>query len=149
MVLASDHVTGATGFHGITAVAELKPAPAGVEYPRLPAFPRHHSRGRIEARPQDRLGMMSPVPRRPQVVNGGAARPHLPLRRVPLAAGPLRPHGIGVDFIRAYEYDKKTPSGTHLAKLVEVLGSELVNGLTGHSQRGQETARAGGSATDN
>jgi excisionase family DNA binding protein len=48
--------------------------------------------------------------------------------------------GIGVDIIRAYEYDQRTPSDAHLAKLIEVLGAELVIGLAGNPQHGPETA---------
>jgi len=40
---------------------------------------------------------------------------------------------IGVDLIRAYEYDEKTPTDDHLAKFVGVLGEELVKGLARYS----------------
>jgi excisionase family DNA binding protein len=39
--------------------------------------------------------------------------------------------GISVDNIRAYEFDQKTPSEDHLAKLIETFGSDLVSGLRG------------------
>ncbi len=38
-------------FHGITAVAELKPPRRTATTRGITTFPRHHSRGRIEARP--------------------------------------------------------------------------------------------------
>jgi ribosome-binding protein aMBF1 (putative translation factor) len=41
--------------------------------------------------------------------------------------------GISVDFLRAYEQDEKKPSDTHVAKLIEALGAELVSGLAGYS----------------
>jgi excisionase family DNA binding protein len=39
--------------------------------------------------------------------------------------------GISIDNIRAYEFDEKKPSEEHLAKLIQVLGGDLVTGLDG------------------
>lgn len=41
--------------------------------------------------------------------------------------------GIGVDLIRAYEYDEKQPPDAHIAKLIAVLGEELMSGLAGYA----------------
>jgi excisionase family DNA binding protein len=41
---------------------------------------------------------------------------------------------MGVDFIRAYEYDERKPSKEHLAKLLEVLGQTLICGLKGYEE---------------
>jgi excisionase family DNA binding protein len=38
--------------------------------------------------------------------------------------------GISTDNIRAYEFDEKKPPENHLAKLIEVLGNDLVSGLS-------------------
>jgi excisionase family DNA binding protein len=42
--------------------------------------------------------------------------------------------GISIESIRSYEHRRKEPSDAHLAKLIEVLGEELVSNSEVHSQ---------------
>ncbi len=48
--------------------------------------------------------------------------------------------GISIESIRSYEYKRKEPSDSHLAKLIEVLGEELVSNYHGHLQGDQKPA---------
>ena len=46
--------------------------------------------------------------------------------------------GISIDNIRAYENDEKEPPNAHIAKLIEVLGEELLSGYGGCPQGGSK-----------
>jgi len=48
--------------------------------------------------------------------------------------------GISIESIRSYEHRRKEPSEAHLAKLIEVLGKELVSNSELHSQGDLEPA---------
>jgi excisionase family DNA binding protein len=52
--------------------------------------------------------------------------------------------GIGIDKIRSYELDEKRPPETHLAKLIEVLGEELVSKYPGDLQSEPKPAGSAG-----
>ncbi len=57
-------IQSAAGFHGITAVAELKGRPRAVRPAARVAFPRHHSRGRIEG--SNAAHLLNAAPRFPR-----------------------------------------------------------------------------------
>ena len=47
--------------------------------------------------------------------------------------------GIGIDKIRAYEFNQTKPPEAHLAKLIEVFGDKLVSGLSEQCMHTAET----------
>ena len=52
--------------------------------------------------------------------------------------------GISIESIRSYEHKRKEPSEAQLAKLIDVLGAELVSNYAGQSQGDSKPAEAKG-----
>lgn len=51
---------------------------------------------------------------------------------------------IGIDKIRSYEADEKRPPDDHLARLIEILGDELVSNYPGYIRGNPKPAEADG-----